>query len=114
MPCQRRDRFAPTPGEENAELAHSPDLAPDFSFLEKHPGACPALSRIHCFNYPSSLSHGKLTGDIPAVSAGAQRLAQSIARHFFVEDREIHYDRLRAFAVPELLGDEWASAGVAA
>ena len=109
-----RDRFAPEPGEENGELAHSPDLAPDFSFLERHPGACPALSRIHCFNYPSSLSHGKLTGDIPAVSAGAQRLAQAIARHFFVEDREVHYDRLRAFAVPELLGDEWAPAEVAA
>jgi cation diffusion facilitator CzcD-associated flavoprotein CzcO len=92
---------------ESAELAASPDLAPDFAFQERQPGTCPALSRVHCFNYPSTLSHGKLTGDIPAVSAGAQRLARALARHFFVEDRETHFAQLQAYDVPELLGDEW-------
>jgi cation diffusion facilitator CzcD-associated flavoprotein CzcO len=102
-----RDRFATPPGEESEELATSPDLAPDFAFQEKQPGACPALGLIHSFNYPSTLSHGKLTGDIPAVSAGAQRLAQAIARHFFVEDKEQHFANLKAYNTPELLGDEW-------
>ena len=38
-----RDRFAPPPGLDNEELADSPDLAPDYAFQEKTPGACPAL-----------------------------------------------------------------------
>jgi cation diffusion facilitator CzcD-associated flavoprotein CzcO len=101
------DRFRPEAGEENEELAASPDLAPDFSFQERVPGACPTLSRIHCFNYPATLSHGKLSGDIPAVSAGAQRLARGIVRSLFVEDRALHYAALEGFDTPELLGDEW-------
>jgi FAD-dependent urate hydroxylase len=105
------DRFRPGAGMEQAELAASPDLAPDFGFQERQPGACPALARIHCFNYPSTLSHGKLTGDIPAVSAGAKRLAEAITRAFFVEDREAHYAALEAFATPELRGDEWPMGG---
>ncbi|WBV45110.1 NAD(P)-binding domain-containing protein [Pseudoroseomonas cervicalis] len=108
-----RDRFTPAAGEENAELADSPDLGADFSFQEKQPGACPALGHVHCFNYPATLSHGKLTGDIPAVSAGAKRLAEALARHFFVEDRQAHFDALRAYDVPELLGDEWPAARLA-
>jgi FAD-dependent urate hydroxylase len=102
------DRLArETPEFADEELAASPDLAPDFSFQEKVPDACPALSRIHCFNHPASLSAGKLGGDIPAVSAGAQRLARGIARSLFVEDRALHFERLQAFDTPELLGDEW-------
>jgi cation diffusion facilitator CzcD-associated flavoprotein CzcO len=101
------DRFTPEAGQEQAELAASPDLAPDLSFQERTPGACPALSRIHCFTYPATLSHGKLTGDIPAVSAGARRLALAITRDFFVADREAHFATLEAFATPELQGDEW-------
>ena len=101
------DRFTPRPGQEQAELAASPDLASDLSFQERIPGACPALARIHCFTYPATLSHGKLTGDIPAVSAGARRLALAITRDFFVADREAHFATLEAFATPELQGDEW-------
>jgi cation diffusion facilitator CzcD-associated flavoprotein CzcO len=101
------DRVRPAGAEPNEELASSPDLAPDFAFQEVEPGACPALSRVHCFAFPATLSHGKLSGDIPAVSAGAQRLARGIARALFVEDREIHYAALERFDTPELLGDEW-------
>ncbi|HEY8612919.1 MAG TPA: NAD(P)/FAD-dependent oxidoreductase [Roseomonas sp.] len=102
-----RDRFSPLEGQESEELAFSPDLAPDFAFQEKVPGGCPALARIYAFNYPATLSHGKLTGDIPAISAGAKRLARGIARSLFVEDRETHFERLQAYDTPELLGDEW-------
>ncbi|MCS6933088.1 MAG: NAD(P)/FAD-dependent oxidoreductase [Acetobacteraceae bacterium] len=102
-----RDRFTPPVGLENAELADSPDLAPDFAFQERRPGACPALARIHCFNYPATLSHGKLSGDIPAVSEGAWRLARGIVRHLFAEDAALHFAALEAYDTPELLGDEW-------
>ncbi len=97
------DRFAPP----HEELATSPDLAPDFSFQENVPGACPALGHVHCFNHPATLSHGKLAGDIPAVSQGAQRLAEGIVRSLFTEDQALHYEALQAFYRPELLGDEW-------
>ena len=102
-----RHRFPTPPDMASEELATSPDLAPDFSFREITPGACPALPRIHCFNHPATLTHGKLAGDIPAVSQGAERLARGIARSLFVEDRAIHYERLLAYDTPELLGDEW-------
>jgi cation diffusion facilitator CzcD-associated flavoprotein CzcO len=102
-----RDRFTPPEGLENDELADSPDLAPDFAFQERTPGACPALARLHCFNYPATLSHGKLSGDIPAVSEGAWRLAQGIVKHLFVEDAALHFAALQAYDTPELQGDEW-------
>ena len=106
-----RDRFAAPAGLDNPELATSPDLGDGFEFLEKVPGACPALARLHCFNYPATLSHGKLTGDIPAISEGADRLARGIVRGLFVADRATHFANLEAFSVPELLGDEWTGNG---
>ncbi len=103
-----RNRF-PTPADmRNGELEASPDLGDAFEFLEAEPGACPALAGIHCFNFPATLSHGKLTGDIPAISEGADRLARGIVRALFVADRERHFENLKAFDTPELLGDEWA------
>jgi cation diffusion facilitator CzcD-associated flavoprotein CzcO len=108
-----RDRFPTPAGMDNAELEASPDLGDGFEFLEKVPGGCPMLSRLYCFNYPATLSHGKLSGDIPAISEGADRLARGIVRRLFAEDREIHFANLKAFAVPEIIGDEWTDADAA-
>ena len=108
-----KDRYAPPADIDNAELANAPDLGPSFEFQEREPGTCPALAQIHCFNYPAMLSHGKLSGDIPAVSEGAQRLARGIARALFVADRHTHFDALVAFGTPELLGDEWMDSDAA-
>lgn len=102
-----RDRFPVPAGMANTELEGSPDLGDAFEFLETKPSACPALSKIHCFNFPATLSHGKLTGDIPAISEGADRLARGIVRALFVADRQQHFENLQAFDTPELLGDEW-------
>ncbi|KAA2312420.1 NAD(P)/FAD-dependent oxidoreductase [Pseudooceanicola sediminis] len=96
--------------QRNSNFGQSPYLAPDFSFIEKQPGMCPALAQIHCFNDAAMLSHGKVSGDIPAVSVGAKRLARAIARAFFAEDIEVHFDRLRAYDTPELHGDEYLPA----
>ncbi|SFB17118.1 Predicted flavoprotein CzcO associated with the cation diffusion facilitator CzcD [Poseidonocella pacifica] len=88
-------------------LGTAPYLAPDFTFLEKTPGACPALARIHCFNDAAMLSHGKVSGDIPAVSVGAKRLGRAIAAAFFAEDVGLQFDRLQAYDTAELNGDEY-------
>jgi cation diffusion facilitator CzcD-associated flavoprotein CzcO len=108
-----RDRFAAPPGLASEELATSPDLAPDYAFQEKQPGACPALARIRCFNHHATLSQGKLSGDIPAVSEGAERLARGIACSLFTEDAAQHYAALQDFATAELQGDEWTDADAA-
>jgi cation diffusion facilitator CzcD-associated flavoprotein CzcO len=104
------DRYTPAPGKEDRELSDSPDLGPAFEFREKTPGACAGLSRIHCFCYPAALSHGTVSGDIPAVSDGARRLGQGIAALLYQEDIEVHYAAMEAFAEQEVFGDEWVPA----
>lgn len=108
------ERHVPAPGSEDAELDTSPDLGPLFEFQPRTPGACPGLERIHCFNYPATLSHGTVSGDIPALSDGAQRLARGLAATFYREDLDHHRARLHAYDDPELLGDEWQPADTAA
>ena len=103
------ERFEPPPGLEDAELRASPDLGPDFEFQPKAGHDCPGLDRIHCFTYPAALSLGVITGDIPAISDGALRLATSILGLLWAEDIEHHYARMQAFAEPEVHGDEWVA-----
>lgn len=88
----------------------SPDLGPAFEFLEKTTGDCPGLSRIHCFCYPATLSHGAISGDIPAISAGARRFAQGIAARLYRDDVAQHYAAIEAYSEPKLQGDEWMPA----
>ena len=104
------DRFTPPEGLESEELAHCPYLAPGFAFTEREPGTAPWLSNLHCFNHAATLSLGKISGDIPAVSEGAVLLARSIATDFYAEDVERHYADLLAYSRPELSGDEWTDA----
>ncbi|WP_454710675.1 FAD-dependent oxidoreductase [Cupriavidus nantongensis] len=105
-----RDRYTPPHGQADRELSDSPDLGETFEFQEKTPGACPGLTRIHCFCYPAALSHGTVSGDIPAISDGARRLGQGIAARLYQEDIELHYAALQAYAEPEVFGDEWVPA----
>jgi cation diffusion facilitator CzcD-associated flavoprotein CzcO len=100
-------RQTPDMGPSRRGMSEAPDLGPAFEFREKVPGSCPMLSHIHCFNDAAMLTHGKVSGDIPAVSAGADRLARGIAASLFAEDVEAHFANLVAYDTPELLGDEW-------
>jgi FAD-dependent urate hydroxylase len=102
-----RDRYQPAPGCDDEELSESPDLGPAFEFLAKDEAACPGLSRIHCFAYPAVMTHGPLSGDIPAISDGACRLADGVVASFFKEDIAQHYEKIKAYSDPELLGNEW-------
>ena len=104
------DRFTPAPEEANRDLGRFPWLADDFSFTEKQPGAAPFLANVHCFNYAATVSLGKVSGDIPAISEGAQWLAQGIAAGLFIADIDEHWRALLAYAKPELDGSEWTDA----
>lgn len=100
-------RYTPDMGPSRQGMSEAPDLGPDFEFRERVPGSCPILTNIHCFNDAAMLTHGKVSGDIPAVSAGADRLVRGIAASLFAEDVEAHFASLVAYDTPELLGDEW-------
>lgn len=104
------DRYVPAQGEEDPENAASPDLGRCFEFQTKEGHDVPGLSRIHCLCYPAAMSHGTVSGDIPAVSDGAQRLSKGIASLLFAENIETHYQQLESFDEPEVFGDEWVPA----
>ena len=106
---QWKDRYQPLAGQDDAELSEAPDLGPAFEF-QPRPGAdCPGLERVHCFCYPAALSLGVISGDIPAISEGAQQLATDLAGLLYAEDIEHHFARMQAYAEPEVLGDEWVA-----
>ncbi len=108
-PCIRvwKDRYPPPAGQDDDELAESPDLGPAFEFQPRDGAHCPGLDRVHCLSYPATLSLGVITGDIPAVSDGAQQLAGTLAGLLYAEDIAHHYARMEAYAEPEIFGDEW-------
>jgi cation diffusion facilitator CzcD-associated flavoprotein CzcO len=110
-PCIRvwKDRYQPPAGDEDDELAESPDLGAAFEFQPRAGVECPGLDRVHCLSYPATLSLGVITGDIPAISEGALQLADKLAALLYVEDIEHHFARIEAYAEPEILGDEWVA-----
>lgn len=108
--CTWGDRYMHEAGLSDKELQDSPDLGASFELKEKTPGQCPGLERIHVFCYPAALSHGTVSGDIPAISDGAKRLAQGIVSLFYREDIAEHFENIKNFSEPEILGDEWSVA----
>lgn len=91
------------------EFAPNPYLGPSFEFQERTPGAAPWIGRVHAFSIGAIAGQGLVSGDIPGVADGARRLAEGIARQMFVADAPAHLRALRAYAEPELLGDEVSS-----
>ena len=86
-----------------------PDLAPDFALQEQVPGNCPALERVHLFTGAALLSHGKLTGDIPGITLGAQRLTQGIIARLYAGNQAHQLQQLKDYAELEVQGTEWAA-----
>ncbi len=105
-----RDVFTPPTDMPSESLLNHPYLGDGFAFREREAGRTPMLRDLHCFNNAAMLSQGKNSGDIPAVSDGALRLAEAIATDLFGADVEHHWRRLQDFATPELRGDEYVGA----
>lgn len=101
------DVYTPPEGEESADLGRFPYLNPDFTFREKQPGTAPWLGNVYCFNYGSSASLGKVSGDIPGVSEGAAWLARAMAATLYAENVDAHWQAMLDYDTPELKGDEW-------
>jgi cation diffusion facilitator CzcD-associated flavoprotein CzcO len=101
-----RDRFMPAGHTDYAQAEH-PFVGPNFEFLERVPGTAPWVSRIHCFTFPAYMSHGPISGDIPAISIGAERVANGVASALFAEDYDRTWRRMVGWSNPELRGDEY-------
>jgi cation diffusion facilitator CzcD-associated flavoprotein CzcO len=101
-----RDRLAPDE-QGDAAQADYPFLGPSLEFLQREAGGAPWIERVHCFAFPANLSHGSITGDIPAISIGAQRVADGVATALFAEDYDRTWRRLTTWDNPELRGDEY-------
>lgn len=101
-----RDTVANSPRVYLEEFLDFPDLGPAFEFQERTPGSAPYLAHLHNFTFAATVSHGNVSGDIPCVSDGAERLARGIAAGFFNEDFQAHLANLHAYENPELFGDE--------
>jgi cation diffusion facilitator CzcD-associated flavoprotein CzcO len=101
-----RDRFTPDGDTDYAQAEH-PYLGPALEFRERSPGEAPWVSRVHCFTFPAYMSHGAITGDIPGISVGAERLAAGVAGAFLAEDYDRLWRRMVGWSNPELRGDEY-------
>lgn len=92
----------PPPQQADHEFLDFPDLGPGFELQPAIEGDLPWLRRIHAFTFAAALSHGSVSGDIPAVSDGANRLADAIAAAEFRDELAHHEAILNAFDDPEL------------
>jgi cation diffusion facilitator CzcD-associated flavoprotein CzcO len=98
------DHFRPR--EHDYRQAEHPYLGVHFEFLPRE-SAPPWVNRIHCFNYAATMSHGPISGDIPAISIGAERTARGVVNGLFAEDFAPTWQRLAGWSNPELRGDEY-------
>lgn len=97
-----RQLVEPPPEQAGHEFLDFPDLGPGFELQPRTPGDLPWLARIHAFTFAAAMSHGSVSGDIPAVSDGANRLADAIAATEFRDELAYHEAVIRAFDDPEL------------
>lgn len=97
-----RRLVSPPQAQAGHEFLDFPDLGPGFELQPAEPGDLPWLRRIHAFTFAAALSHGNVSGDIPAVSDGANRLADAIAAAEFRDELTHHRAILEAFDDPEL------------
>lgn len=105
-----RERIAPQNGADYAALLDLPDLGPGFEFQPRPGSEGAGVGNVLCFCYPAVLSQGNISGDIPAISEGAQRMARGIVGGLWIEDFDHHFRRMAEHDIPEVLGDEWTPA----
>ncbi|WP_226574560.1 NAD(P)-binding domain-containing protein [Acuticoccus sediminis] len=93
------------PPEVVGQFARHPDVCDDFTFRPRLEGDA-WVSRVHSFNIAAMASLGLISGDIPGVGDGARRLAEGIARNFFLEDYDAQMARITGYSEVEIQGDE--------
>ncbi|MBI3516139.1 MAG: NAD(P)/FAD-dependent oxidoreductase [Proteobacteria bacterium] len=96
------DRYTPPPALARPHLALYPYLGDGFELQRRRLDGPAELERIHVFNIAAMPSIGAVTGEIPGIGYGADRLTAAIAAAIFREDIAHMRRELDAFAEPEL------------
>jgi len=78
-----RDRISPGEAARFPEGARFPYLGPGFELMERDAGTVPGIGNLYCFNAGSTMSQAALSGDIPGLAFGANRLSRAIAASLF-------------------------------
>ena len=104
------DRIRPEDGANYPGLLDLPDLGPAFEFRPRPGAEGQGVGNVLCFCYPAVMSQGNISGDIPAISEGARRMARGVVGGLWIEDIDHHYRRMAEHDVPEIFGDEWIPA----
>jgi cation diffusion facilitator CzcD-associated flavoprotein CzcO len=100
-----RDRFKPD--DDDYFPGDHPFVGPYFEFLEKEPGKAPWVERVYCFTFPAFVSHGPITGDVPGISVGADRVAEGVVGALFAEEFDNTFRRLQKWDDPEVYEDDY-------
>jgi FAD-dependent urate hydroxylase len=95
------DRYTPPEGERHEDLLRHPYLGPGFEFTERVPGAAPYLRTLHNYTFGCLLSLGFGGASISGMKYSIPRLVSGVTGSLFVEDRDAHFESLRAFAEAE-------------
>ena len=98
---------SPEMAAQNAEASRFPYLAPNFALQSADGEKAEALSRLHLFNWGATMSHAALGSDIPGLGIGATRLAQALVSDLFVQDADLHWQKLLEHNEPELIATRW-------
>lgn len=93
--------------QRHAEAARFPYLGAGFALQSADGQHAQALARLHLFNWGATMSHAALGSDIPGLGIGATRLAQAIVSDLFVEDADLHWQRLQEHSEAELAPTRW-------
>lgn len=89
-----KDRFQPSPGEEDDSMSRAPYLGPGFEFWQKVPGTAAWVERVHNYNYGATLSMGLSAASITGMKYGIRRLIDGVVKGLFQEDEQALFEQL--------------------
>jgi cation diffusion facilitator CzcD-associated flavoprotein CzcO len=105
-----RDRYQPTPEEEDPYLGAHPYLGAGHEYLERTSGRAPFLADIHIHNPAGFVSFGWPEGDVPSMRRGVAAIVGRISRDLFLADLNVHRERLIAEVAPDFGPSLYAAA----
>jgi cation diffusion facilitator CzcD-associated flavoprotein CzcO len=95
-----------------AGFGEQPFLGQGMEFLPRAGTGADWVTRVYCMNNAATMSHGRIAGDIPGISIGAERVAEHITETLFASEWRRHLEALERFEMPELTGEEWTETPV--
>lgn len=100
------DRFTAPQGWEDPALSRYPYLGPGFEFIERETGSASWVGRVFDFTFGARLSMGLIGTLNSGLGVGGHRIADSVSRSLFLEDRNQFFDSYCSYDEYELVDME--------